>query len=220
MTDLNLKQSSTNYPFFSDTKISKHENKMRNFLMYDFNISLKSILIKYNFEMLDTYFFNSCRQTAVFGALVLNKFFPEYTYKAYEAKFNDTLFNEPVTYDHCFIIAKHKEINRSILIDMARTTNPLVFEPINENHFYPEIEEYKDLEILSCIEIPYNDVYNLNVVEFLTGLPTKDFYSELLEFIKNYQDSKADKNDLVQKIYSYPFLKMKQFKKENAIEER
>jgi hypothetical protein len=218
MTDLT--QKNNNYPYYSDATLTQHEIEMRNFLMYDFNISLKSMLIKYNFEMLDMYYFNTCRQTAVFGALVLNKFYPEYTYEAYEAKFDDTLLGRPVQYEHCFIIAEHKEIPRRILIDMARTTNPLVFEPVDENHFYPDIEAYKDLKMLSYEEIPYNQVFDLNITEFLTGLPTQSFYEELLEFMENYKNSTADKDAVVQKIYSYPFLKFEKLKAENILEER
>ena len=39
-----------NYPYFVDALLSKQEQQMRNFLMYDFNISLKSMLLKYNYE--------------------------------------------------------------------------------------------------------------------------------------------------------------------------
>lgn len=213
-----------NYPYFSDVKeLSQYEIKMRDFLMYDFNMSLKSILIKYNFNLLDTYFFNTCRQTAIFGALALNHFFPEYNYSAYEARFNDTLLGSPVSYDHCFIIAEHKELEtRCILIDMARTTNPLVFEPINEEHFYPTIEEYKDLVMTEVHEIDYNKIYERNIQEFLTELPTQDFYDELLDFIYNYQKSMAEKEktELVQRIYGYPFKKFEELKEELKLEMR
>ena len=207
----------TNYPFFVDALLSKQEQEMRNFLMYDFNISLKSMLMKYNFKELDKWFFNSCRQTAVFGALVLNLKYPDYGYRAYEATFNDTLFGKPVTYQHCFIIATHRELKRNILIDMARTTNPLVFEPISDTHFYPNVDNYKDLEMLSCVEIPYEDLLVSPVREYMTGLTT-EFLGELLELMENYKNSTSnDKNKLVQRIYDYPFKKMEQFKIENNL---
>lgn len=208
-----------NYPYFVDALLSKQEQQMRNFLMYDFNISLKSMLLKYNYEEFDKYFFNSCRQTAVFGSLVLNLYYPEYGYRAYEATFNDTLFGNPVTYQHCFIIATNKELNsRNILIDMARTTNPLVFEPIDDNHFYPNVDNYKDLEMISSVEIPYEDLLISPVREYMTGLTTIEFLSELVELIENYKSSTSkDKNVLVQKIYDYPFKKMEQFKIENNL---
>lgn len=207
------------YPYFVDALLSKQEQQMRNFLMYDFNISLKSMLLKYNYEEFNKYFFNSCRQTAVFGSLVLNLYYPEYGYRAYEATFNDTLFGNPVTYQHCFIIATNKELNnRNILIDMARTTNPLVFEPINNNHFYPDIENYKDLKMVYCVEIPYEDLLISPVKEYMTGLTTIEFLSELVELMENYKNSTSkDKNVLVQKIYDYPFKKMEQFKIENNL---
>ena len=208
-----------NYPYFVDALLSKQEQQMRNFLMYDFNISLKSMLLKYNYEEFDKYFFNSCRQTAVFGSLVLNLYYPEYGYRAYEATFNDTLFGNPVTYQHCFIIATNKELNsRNILIDMARTTNPLVFEPIDDNHFYPNVDNYKDLEMISSVEIPYEDLLISPVREYMTGLTTIEFLSELVELIENYKNSTSkDKNVLVQRIYDYPFKKMEQFKIENNL---
>lgn len=208
-----------NYPYFVDALLSKQEQQMRNFLMYDFNISLKSMLLKYNYEEFDKYFFNSCRQTAVFGSLVLNLYYPEYGYRAYEATFNDTLFGNPVTYQHCFIIATNKELNsRNILIDMARTTNPLVFEPIDDNHFYPNVDNYKDLEMISSVEIPYEDLLISPIREYMTGLTTIEFLSELVELIENYKSSTSkDKNVLVQKIYDYPFKKMEQFKIENNL---
>lgn len=208
-----------NYPYFVDALLSKQEQQMRNFLMYDFNISLKSMLLKYNYEEFDKYFFNSCRQTAVFGSLVLNLYYPEYGYRAYEATFNDTLFGNPVTYQHCFIIATNKELNsRNILIDMARTTNPLVFEPIDDNHFYPNVDNYKDLEMISSVEIPYEDLLISPVRKYMTGLTTIEFLIELVELMENYKNSTSkDKNVLVQRIYDYPFKKMEQFKIENNL---
>ena len=206
------------YPYYVDTLLSKQEQQMRNFLMYDFNISLKSMLLKYNYKEFDKWFFNSCRQTAVFGSLILNLKYPNYEYKAYEATFNDTLFGKPVTYQHCFVIATHKEMDRNILIDMARTTNPLVFEPINDNHFYPNVDNYKDLEIISCVEIPYKDLLVSSVREYMTGLTTMEFLNELLDLMENFKNSTSkDKNTLVQKIYDYPFKKMEQFKIENNL---
>lgn len=208
-----------NYPYFVDALLTKQEKEIRNFLMYDFNISLKSMLMKYNFKEFDKWFFNSCRQTAVMGSLVLNLKYPDYSYRAYEATFNDTLFGNPVTYQHCFIIATCKELkSRNILIDMARTTNPLVFEPINENHFYPDVDNYKDLEMISCVEIPYEDLLISSIREYMTGLTTIEFLGELLELIEKYKKSTSkEKNKLVQKIYDYPFKKMEQFKIENNI---
>lgn len=210
---------SNNYPYYSDALLSQKEIEIRNFLMYDFNISLKSMLIKYNLPELEKYFFNTCRQTAVFGALVLNEFYPDYAYTAYEATFDDTLFGKPVSYEHCFILAEHKEIGRTLLIDMARTTNPLVFEPINETHFYPDVEEYKDLKMKDYIVIPYIEVFLSNVPEYLTGLNTQDFYQELLLFIENFKTSSSvHKNKVVQEIYAYPFLRLEKFETENALQ--
>ena len=206
------------YPYYVDALLSKQERQMRNFLMYDFNISLKSMLLKYNYKEFDKWFFNSCRQTAVFGSLILNLKYPDYEYKAYEATFNDTLFGKPVTYQHCFVIATHKEMDRNILIDMARTTNPLVFEPINDNHFYPNVDNYKDLEMISCVEIPYKDLLVSSVREYMTGLTTMEFLNELLDLMENFKNSTSKgKNTLVQKIYDYPFKKMEQFKIENNL---
>lgn len=206
------------YPYYVDALLSKQERQMRNFLMYNFNISLKSMLLKYNYKEFDKWFFNSCRQTAVFGSLILNLKYPDYEYKAYEATFNDTLFGKPVTYQHCFVIATHKEMDRNILIDMVRTTNPLVFEPINDNHFYPNVDNYKDLEMISCVEIPYKDLLASSVREYMTGLTTMEFLNELLDLMENFKNSTSKgKNTLVQKIYDYPFKKMEQFKIENNL---
>lgn len=144
-----------NYPFFVDKIASTKEKEMRNFLMYDFNVCLKSMLTGFGYDEFDKWFFNCCRQTAIAGTILLKeKYSDEYDFKAYEATFSDTLFGNPVTYEHCFIIASNKIIERNILIDMARTTNPLVFEPINDSHFYPDVDNYKDLKMIHCKEIP------------------------------------------------------------------
>ena len=219
MNTVKTQTAQNNYPFFVDALLSKQEQEMRNFLMYDFNISLKSILIKYNLKEFDKWFFNCCRQTAIMGSLILNLKYPDYSYRAYEATFNDTLFGEPVTYQHCFIIATHRELKeRNILIDMARTTNPLVFEPINDNHFYPDVDNYKDLKMISCVEIPYEDFLVSPIREYMTGLTTIEFLEELTELMENYKNSTSkDKDKLVQKIYDYPFKKMEQFKIENDL---
>lgn len=191
---------------------------MRDFLMYDFNISLKSILMKYNQKEFDKYFYNCCRQTAIMGALVMSMNFDDYDYKAYEAKFTDTLFGKPVSYEHCFIIASHKEINRNILVDMARTTNPLVFEPIYNGHFYPEIEAYKDTKMMSCVEIPYLELLKHPMKEYMTNLTTMEFLIELNDFMDMFKQSDSKKKELlVCTLYELPFKKLEHFKTENNI---
>lgn len=208
------------YPYFVDAELSIKEKEIRHFLMYDFNICLKSMLIQYGYNEFDKWFFNCCRQTAIAGTVLLKeKYSDEYDFKPYEAEFADTLFGNPVKYQHCFIIASSKLLDRHILIDMARTTNPLVFEPINSNHFYPEVDNYKDLKMLSCIEIPIDEVLQINATEYLTGLPTNIFISELKNMIKAYQVSTSitAKDKLLQEVYSLAFKKMEQFKKENGL---
>lgn len=208
------------FPYFVDADLSKKEKEMRHFLMYDFNICLKSMLIRYGYNEFDKWFFNCCRQTAIAGTVLLgDKYFSEYDFKAYEADFADTLFGKPVRYQHCFIIASSKLIERHILIDMARTTNPLVFEPISDGHFYPNVDNYKDLKMLSCVEIPINEILQANITEYLTGLPTNIFIQELKDMIRTYQTTGSDsaKEKLLQEVYSLSFKKMEQFKKENGL---
>lgn len=203
MNEISL--SDKKFPWYvEETSLSDYELEMREFLMYDFNITLKSFLFKNAIEdRYDQYCYNCCRQTAVFGYFVLNKLFPKYSYRTFEATFTDKLFDQDMNYEHCYIIASKDD--RHILIDMARTTNPLVFHPFTEKIEYPDIEEYKNMRIVESHEFFCEPLWDVD--EYITGKPTYkivDFLLKSRRFYKNIEE----KEKAVNFVYSIPIIKV------------
>ena len=172
--------------------------------MYDFNISLKSFLFEHAIEnRYDQWCYNCCRQTAVFGYFVLKSLFPEYHYRTFEAEFDDKILGHDTHYDHCFIVAEKDD--RNILIDMARTTNPLVFHPFGKVFEYPDVKEFKDMKLTKVNEFYCEPLWK--VEEYITGIPTYEIVDFLIKSSDFYNVIK-DKDEAVRLMYSMPIIKV------------
>lgn len=161
---------------------------MRDYMMYDFNVSLKLLFFLSSFDEFKKYCFNCCRQTAIFGAAILTEKYPDYEYHIIESSFDDLFMNHPVHYEHAYIVASHKTINRHLLIDLARTQSPLLFEPISNMFQYSLTGEYKNATLLSSKELNLKEMFNTNETEYLTGIETKNVLKILHKMMNDFKN--------------------------------
>lgn len=160
---------------------------MRTFMVYDFNVSLKLLFNVLNPLEFRKYCYNCCRQTAIFGAAILTEKYPEYEYSIYEGTFDDKLKGNPVHYEHAFIIAKERNSQRKLLIDLSRNQEPLVFQPVtNGSYLYPNINGYENMTLVSSEKLDLNTLLNDEVTEYLSSLKPRDFLDALRYTMEDY----------------------------------
>lgn len=176
---------------------------MRDFMTHVFNVSLKFLFYSINPEEFRKYCYNCCRQTAIFGTIIMTEKYPDYEFSAYEGVFKDIVFGQEIEYEHAFIIGKKKGTFRELLIDLATTWHPIVFQPIVNGKFvYPDTPDYKDMKLLYSDKIDINEMMENTVTEYLTGEKPQvvlDFLRILMRSF--YFSDKETQHDLTQKIY-------------------
>ena len=121
------------------SQLTPEEETAREIMTYLFNPVLKSLLCVSNTAQWVKYGFNSCRQSAIFGAVYLQKILPSYVITPYCGVFLEMTDKKPETYEHCFIVASKD--NRNILIDLSRVTHHLLFHKM-DTFIYPEEISY------------------------------------------------------------------------------
>ena len=157
------------YVFESDlclNQLTEQEEKARDKMVYLFNPVLKYILAHSKPEEFAKYGFNSCRQTAILGAVYLQKLLPDYNIVPYEGLFIENLPNGIEQYIHAFILANKDK--RNILIDLSRTTKRLIFHEAFE-FLYPSVEEYKNMILINKNLINLHDMIYTDEPEYFTN---------------------------------------------------
>lgn len=173
---------------YPETKnpLTPKEEAMREEMIYYFNPVLKHIFYSRNPYEFARFGFNSCRQTAIFGAAYLRKHFPDYTYKAYEGNFEDVVEGNKVDYTHAFIIATADYLvtkstvsrndtleDRSLLIDISRTMRPLKFQVItNWQNIYDRNNDYRHCRLKNMRVLSVDPTIQTDDLEYLTQLPS------------------------------------------------
>lgn len=153
---------------FTDGNLTSEEQKARDIMLYLFNPVLKFILLTENPTEFQRFGFNSCRQTAIFGADYLSKLLPDYTFSVYEGSFIEIINGEITPYAHAYIVGAYQD--RFILIDLSRTSKPLIFMQIPSLDFYPRYNEYKDVHKLGHSRINLHSALTTKDPEYLTGM--------------------------------------------------
>ncbi len=136
---------------FPSDKLNPEEEKVRDIMIYSFNPALKFIFLQEGRKRFSEFAFNSCRQTAIFGANYLTRLLPAYTFTAYEGDFVETMEGVVVPYKHAFIVGKKGK--RLLLVDLARTIKPLVFTIISKMGEFPDYDEYKDMALIKYTKL-------------------------------------------------------------------
>lgn len=168
-----------------ESHLTKQEEKARDIMVHLFNPVLKFILLNSSKGEFEKYGFNSCRQTAIFGAAYLRKLLPEYDFRVYEGQFVEEE-NEILTpYVHAFIIATSPD-SRRLIIDISRTTKKLLFTEVYPN-IYPSFGDYENVFKLWEKEIDLDEMLNMEEQEYLTGFKPKDLMEMIEALIEDVE---------------------------------
>ena len=176
---------------FTDGNLTTEEQKARDTMVYLFNPVLKFLLMTEGQVEFQRFGCNSCRQTAIFGADYLGKLLPDYTFSAYEGSFIEVVDGEITPYVHAYIIGVYQ--GRYILVDLARTSKPLIFMEINSIDAYPRIGEYKDVHKLGHNRINLVSALETNEPEYLTNMIPKDIVTMIGNLTKSLAKEPAIK---------------------------
>lgn len=169
----------------SDTfpnQLTQEEETARDIMGYLFNPVLKTLLCVSNSAQWAKYGFNSCRQTAIFGAVYLQKILPSYVITPYTGVFLEmTPGQKPETYEHCFIVASKG--SRNILIDISRVTHHLLFHKI-DTFDYPHCDDYKYVVLVSKEIIDLQEMYySSDIREFFTCRHHQDVMKSIVSYV-------------------------------------
>lgn len=178
----------------NDYSLTDKEKEVRDIMLYTFNPALKTVLNIYNHDEFLKFGYNSCRQTAIFGAYFLKTLLPDYEIRAWEGDFVEPVNGVATPYVHAFIIAKKD--NRRLLIDLSRTTKRLLFHPLFGN-IYPDSFDYKDVAYISKERLDYVSLVETDEKEYLTGLKPLT----LLSLISSLMTDIANKPSEEQKVF-------------------
>lgn len=164
-------------------KLTKQEITARDIMVNTFNPVLKFLLAQSKLEEWIKYGCNSCRQTAIFGAIYLKDLLPDYEIIPYEGVFTEPVndnSNEVEEYIHCFIIASKND--RHLIIDLSRTSKHLLFNVIEDvNYPYPKTGDYKHVKYFYRKPIDLiENYYNCTFEEYFTNMNPK----KVIELIK------------------------------------
>jgi hypothetical protein len=183
------------------SQLTPEEEAARDIMGYLFNPVLKLLLCMSNPKEWAKYGFNSCRQTAIFGAIYLQKILPSYTIVPYTGMFLEIVNGKKETYEHCFIVASKG--NRNILIDLSRVTHHLIFHKM-DTFGYPQCDDYKDVVLLYKDAIDLKEMYYADDIrEFFTNEHPQNVMKTIVQYIDalSVQSQKAQ-DDFCNKVYS------------------
>lgn len=171
-------------------KLTVEELKARDIMVNTFNPVLKFLLSESNPLMWRRYGYNSCRQTAILGAVYLKDVLPDYAIVPYEGEFTENDNGSVIKYDHCFIIASKND--RRLIVDISRTTKRLLFNVIEDIGYpYPKTGDYKEVTYLHSSPIDMIKNYEeCNFTEFFTKRHPKEVIA-MIKAITEHFDQKA-----------------------------
>ena len=187
----------------SDTfpsQLTPEEESARDIMTHLFNPVLKSLLCTSNTLEWVKYGYNSCRQSAIFGAIYLQKILPNYKIVPYCGVFLEMVDNKPETYEHCFIVASNG--NRNILIDLSRVTHRLLFHKVDKLD-YPHCGDYKHVVLLSKQAIDLRAMYyDDDVLEFFTKRHPQEVMKTIVTYINSLSKLPLDmQKEFSERIY-------------------
>ena len=184
-----------------ESRLTEQEEKARDEMIYLFNPVLKFILLNKGYDEFKRYGFNSCRQTAIFGAFYLRKLLPNYNLHVYEGKFIEKENGIVIPYIHAFIIAEGPN-DRQLIIDISRTTKRLLFTEVYPN-IYPNFDDYKNVVKLWEEKIDLDKMINTDEPEYLTGCKPKNLIQIIETLIEDLKTLPKQKQlEFCDKIYS------------------
>lgn len=137
-------------------------------------------------KLMDEWQGNCCAQTAIIVGNIMNSSISKlgYTIKAYHGDFIDIINGNQVEYNHCWVYCEHRtDPDKSIFIDVGRTSKPCLVMFRKTNTYDKTIPEYKMQYLKKAEEIDYKA--SLNEVEYFTSEKGVIAYYNILDKINN-----------------------------------
>lgn len=155
------------------TQLTQEELSARDIMVNAFNPVLKFFLSQSNPEEWVRYGCNSCRQTAIFGAVYLQELLPNYEVTPYEGVFSELINGKFEEYVHGFIMASKGK--RHLVIDISRTSKKLLFNVVQDIRYpYPQTDDYKFVRYQYSYPIDLRvNFYQSEFGEYFTGMRPK-----------------------------------------------
>lgn len=153
---------------------------------YMFEVFIPSIheLIKSrNSEEYEKWGGNCCRQSAIFGAVVLSEILPEYTWTVWDGVMDDVIRGKEVNYNHAWIFGKCD--GKRLLVDLSRQYQERLFIEVKVNGYPKDHPEYANMVITSREQLDWKKAFD-DDLEYYTQLSGKDFYEELIKISQPY----------------------------------
>lgn len=183
-----------------DSNLSKREQSARDRLIMGFNPVLKLTLASGNISEFTRYEYNSCRQSAVFASRFLYEELPNYTIQTFEGKFHDFVCQHPVEYIHYFCSATKG--NRTILVDMSRTTRKLLFYPVTDDRWYPMDFGYEQMEAEWIREVNWVEMFESEGGEYFTGIRPNILYGKIMSILEGFERNPRRQIDFAEEMYA------------------
>lgn len=201
--------------FVDDNELTNKEKEVRDWLIYSFNPSLKFCLYTFGKENFIKYGYNSCRQTAIFTAFILDLNLPskDYKVKVFEGTFDDR--DKSQSYKHAFTILYDKNKNRKILVDLSRTEKLLSFNTFTDISYpYPKHKSFQNMKFIYAEELNWKKlIYDESISEFVTGMNPLRLINIILSHTESIKNTKGlQQKDFAEAMY-------KQFTQINDIKE-
>lgn len=156
--------------------LSKEEERAKLFMYNSFIGALQEILQeKGNKEKYEKWQGNCCRQTAIYGACILEQLLPQYDWKVWQGEMTDVVYGKEVEYDHAWIFGRNRD--KRLLVDLSRDYRERVFEEVKTNS-YPKTEAWKDMKILKREQLDWKKLLK-EEREFYTGMTGEEIMKEI-----------------------------------------
>jgi hypothetical protein len=170
-------------------ELTQDEAQVKNILEEVFVPALHHVLKTAAPEKYEKWSHNCCRQTAIFGTMLLKALLFDYEITPYEAVFEDIEDGREVTYEHAWIFAKKN--GRRLLIDMARNNREKLFVVVSSNGYPKDHPQYKDMKEIS--RKPLDFKHHMRETEFYTKKPSLDVLEMI---IKRMSEISKDFNNM------------------------
>lgn len=147
----------------------------KEFMINKFRPELRDLFYTKGYERYKKYNFNSCRQTAVFGAFILRDAFPEYKWTACEGLMRTPYLGKIYEVEHAWIFGFNKQLG-GIVVDLESPCIKVYKTDINELRSPRKIlGKISRIDIEECVK----------EVEFLTMMNSLDILSMLRSKLSN-----------------------------------
>ncbi|MCP8973128.1 hypothetical protein NMK43_08470 [Bacillus licheniformis] len=159
-------------------KLNQKERMTKNLMENLFVPVLHNILQRANPQAYKQWGGNACRQTAIFGAVILRELLPEYTWTVWDGYFSDIVNGQKVKYDHAWIHGVNKKEHKGLLVDLSRIHHERLFLLVKKNKYPKKHPSYENMRLISKEKINIEE--SLNELEYYTEKPGYELLSIIL----------------------------------------